>query len=181
MPSPHHAGRAGDAHGAPDIFAHYDSKLQEFLDFVLSQYVKEGVEDLEQEKLGKLLELKYHNINDAAAALGGVPIIRDTFIGFQQYLYEQPGLAPKVSAGFPAGGAALRQALHFLTRVAYHRPLCGFGAPRVLPQAISRNVVVPTCPPCALRANHLAPKVTRDGTLLIEFQINPAISFDNSC
>jgi hypothetical protein len=26
------------------IFAHYDSKLQEFLDFVLSQYVKEGVD-----------------------------------------------------------------------------------------------------------------------------------------
>ena len=74
-----------------DIFAHYDSKLQEFLDFVLSQYVKEGVEDLEQEKLGKLLELKYHNINDAAAALGGVPIIRDTFVGFQRYLYERRG------------------------------------------------------------------------------------------
>jgi type I restriction enzyme, R subunit len=74
-----------------DIFAHYDSKLQEFLDFVLSQYVKEGVEDLEQEKLSKLLELKYHNINDAAAALGGVPIIRDTFVGFQQYLYERRG------------------------------------------------------------------------------------------
>jgi hypothetical protein len=55
------------------------------------RYVKEGVEDLDQEKLGKLLELKYHNINDAAAALGGVPVIRDTFIGFQQYLYEHRG------------------------------------------------------------------------------------------
>ena len=76
--------RAGD-----DTARHH--KLQEFLDFVLSQYVKEGVEDLEQEKLGKLLELKYHNINDAAAALGGVPIIRDTFVDFQRYLYERRG------------------------------------------------------------------------------------------
>ncbi len=70
------------------IVARYDSKLQAFLDFVLSQYVKQGVEELDQDKLGKLLELKYHSINDAAAALGGVPIIRDTFVGFQQYLYE---------------------------------------------------------------------------------------------
>lgn len=70
------------------ILARYDSMLQAFLDFVLSQYVTQGVEELDQEKLGKLLELKYHSINDAAAALGGVPVIRDTFVGFQQYLYE---------------------------------------------------------------------------------------------
>ncbi|MGH6936674.1 MAG: type I restriction-modification enzyme R subunit C-terminal domain-containing protein [Methylocella sp.] len=70
------------------IFAHYEAKLQAFLDFVLAQYVKQGVEELDQEKLPKLLELKYHSANDAAAALGGVPVIRDTFVGFQQYLYE---------------------------------------------------------------------------------------------
>jgi len=27
-------------------------------------------------------------VNEAAAELGGVPVIRDTFIGFQQYLYD---------------------------------------------------------------------------------------------
>jgi type I restriction enzyme R subunit len=70
------------------ILARYGSKLQAFLDFVLSQYVKQGVEELDQDKLSKLLELKYHSINDAAAALGGVPTIRDTFVGFQQYLYQ---------------------------------------------------------------------------------------------
>jgi type I restriction enzyme R subunit len=71
-----------------DIFSRYDSRLQAFLDFVLGQYVKEGVGELDQEKLGNLLELKYHTIDDAAAQLGGVPTIRDTFIGFQQYLYQ---------------------------------------------------------------------------------------------
>jgi type I restriction enzyme, R subunit len=70
------------------ILAHYDEKLQAFLDFVLAQYIKQGVEELDQEKIGKLLELKYQSINDAAAALGGVPVIGDTFIGFQQYLYQ---------------------------------------------------------------------------------------------
>jgi hypothetical protein len=44
-----------------DIFAHYDEKLRAFLDFVLAQYIKQGVDELGQEKLPKLLELKYHS------------------------------------------------------------------------------------------------------------------------
>ena len=36
-----------------DIFSRYDPKLQAFLDFVLAQYVKQGVEELDQEKLGQ--------------------------------------------------------------------------------------------------------------------------------
>jgi type I restriction enzyme R subunit len=71
-----------------NILGHYDSKLQAFLDFVLAQYVKQGVGELDQEKLGDLLQLKYHTVMDAADQLGGVPAIRDTFIGFQQYLYD---------------------------------------------------------------------------------------------
>jgi type I restriction enzyme R subunit len=70
-----------------DIFSRYDEKLQAFLDFVLGQYVKQGVGELDQEKLGVLLQLKYHTIDDAASQLGSVPLIRDTFLGFQQHLY----------------------------------------------------------------------------------------------
>jgi type I restriction enzyme, R subunit len=73
------------------IFTQYDGKLQAFLDFVLAQYINQGVAELDQEKLGHLLELKYHTVSDAAATLGGIPVIRDTFVGFQQYLYERPG------------------------------------------------------------------------------------------
>jgi len=69
------------------IFSRYDGKLQAFLDFVLGQYVAEGVGELDQEKLGALLQLKYHTIDDAASQLGSVPLIRDTFLGFQQHLY----------------------------------------------------------------------------------------------
>ncbi len=69
------------------IFARYEPKLQAFLDFVLSQYVKEGVGELDQAKLPHLLELKYRAISDAAAQLGGVAHIRDAFIGFQRHLY----------------------------------------------------------------------------------------------
>jgi type I restriction enzyme, R subunit len=71
-----------------EIFQRYDKKLQQFLDFVLAQYVEQGVEELDQEKLASLLVLKYHSIPDAIDQLGDVPVIRDTFVGFQQYLYE---------------------------------------------------------------------------------------------
>ena len=71
------------------ILSRYDDKLQAFLDFVLAQYVKQGVEELDQEKLAGLLQLKYHSVADAADQLGGVLVIRDTFIGFQQYLYQE--------------------------------------------------------------------------------------------
>jgi type I restriction enzyme R subunit len=70
-----------------NIFSRYDGKLQSFLDFVLGQYVAQGVGELDQDKLGALLQLKYHTIDDAASQLGSVPVIRDTFLGFQQHLY----------------------------------------------------------------------------------------------
>jgi type I restriction enzyme, R subunit len=72
-----------------DIFSRYDVTLQAFLDFVLSQYVRQGVGELDQEKLGALIQLKYHTIDDAASQLGGVQIIRNTFVGFQRYLYDE--------------------------------------------------------------------------------------------
>lgn len=75
-----------------NIFAHYgDEKLRAFLDFVLSEYVKEGVGELDQSKLTPLLELKYRAVSDAARELGGIANIRDTFIGFQKYLYADAG------------------------------------------------------------------------------------------
>ena len=71
-----------------DIFERYDGKLRAFLDFVLAQYVSQGVEELGQEKLGNLLELKYHSIDDAIAQLGETSAISGAFLGFQQYLYS---------------------------------------------------------------------------------------------
>ena len=79
------------------IFSHYDAKLQTFLDFVLFQYVKEGVGELDQAKLPHLLELKYRAINDAAAELGSVAEIREAFIGFQAHLYAHNSHKPSSS------------------------------------------------------------------------------------
>ena len=71
------------------IFSRYVGKQQEFLDFVLEQYVKAGVGELDRAKLPQLLELKYHAIRDAVAELGSVGSISEVFIGFQEYLYAR--------------------------------------------------------------------------------------------
>ena len=67
---------------------HFNDRQQVFLDFVLAQYVTQGVEELDTDKLTPLLRLKYNNaISDAVADLGGTAQIRTMFTGFQQYLY----------------------------------------------------------------------------------------------
>ena len=69
-----------------EISTHFNSKQQVFLDFVLSHYVKVGVEELEQDKLSPLLKLKYHDsIADAVADLGKPEEIGQVFAGFQKY------------------------------------------------------------------------------------------------
>jgi type I restriction enzyme, R subunit len=72
-----------------EISSHFNNKQQVFLDFVLSQYVKVGVEELAQDKLSPLLKLKYHDaIADAVADLGKPEEIGKFFAGFQKYLYQ---------------------------------------------------------------------------------------------
>ena len=57
---------------------------------MLAQYVKVGVGELDEEKLGPLLKLKYHDsIADAIADLGQPEQIREVFAGFQKYLYQE--------------------------------------------------------------------------------------------
>ncbi|WP_372879539.1 EcoAI/FtnUII family type I restriction enzme subunit R [Spongiibacter marinus] len=62
---------------------------QEFIDFILEKYVQDGVGELSAQKMRSLLELKYNTISDAAAILGPPAEIRETFVGFQRYLYER--------------------------------------------------------------------------------------------
>jgi type I restriction enzyme R subunit len=65
----------------------YDPKQQAFLNFVLDQYVRDGVGELDDEKLPELLELRYKALADAKRELGDVGEIRNAFIEFQQHLY----------------------------------------------------------------------------------------------
>ncbi len=73
-----------------EISTHFNTKQSVFLDFVLSQYVQVGVDELAKEKLTPLLKLKYHNaLADAVADLGKPEEISKVFVGFQKYLYAE--------------------------------------------------------------------------------------------
>jgi type I restriction enzyme R subunit len=72
------------------ISTHFNARQQVFLDFVLSHYVAQGVDELDQAKLRPLLLLKYHDsITDAVADLGKPEEIGKVFSSFQRYLYEE--------------------------------------------------------------------------------------------
>ncbi len=71
------------------IFESLDEKQKEFLGFVLSKYEEKGVEELDEEKLPVLLNLKYHAIANAEQLLGNVENIRSIFFAFQKSLYAK--------------------------------------------------------------------------------------------
>ena len=79
------ADRAAVAHAAATT--EFTDKQQGFVAFVLSHYVKQGVDELDPEKLSPLLQLKYRALNDAFAELGKPDQVRRVFVGFQRHLY----------------------------------------------------------------------------------------------
>ncbi len=70
------------------IFSALTNEQKAFVEFVLSQYIETGVEELDQEKLPHLLNLKYKAIEDAKEILGTIESIRNMFIDFQKHLYQ---------------------------------------------------------------------------------------------
>jgi type I restriction enzyme R subunit len=66
----------------------FSDRQQAFIDFVLAQYVQQGVDELDAEKLSPLLRLRYKALNDAFAELGKPDQVRQMFVGFQRHLYE---------------------------------------------------------------------------------------------
>jgi type I restriction enzyme R subunit len=78
-------------HAKDNIHQHFSDKQSAFVDFVLGQYIKQGVDELSQEKLKDLLGLKYQSIHDATSELGSTSEIRQLFVKFQKYLYLPNG------------------------------------------------------------------------------------------
>lgn len=80
------------AHAQKLIRVHFGDRQRQFIDFVLSHYVAEGVEELDTNKLSPLLRLKYHDsIADALEDLGEPDEINRAFVGFQKFLYQPTG------------------------------------------------------------------------------------------
>ena len=76
-------------HAKPAINQHYTEYHQQaFINFILKRYINEGVTELSVGKMKSMIELKYNTISDATIELGSPTVIRDMFVGFQQYLYR---------------------------------------------------------------------------------------------
>ncbi len=72
-----------------DILDGLQEKQREFVQFVLAKYQERGVEELDEEKLPNLLNLKYKAIYNAEKLLGNVDSIRSVFFNFQKVLYTK--------------------------------------------------------------------------------------------
>ncbi len=81
------------------ILASYGANQRDFLAFVLDHYIRQGVEELAEEKLPILIALKYKAVRDAIDELGEAAAIREVFIGFQKHLYaRQPNAGGRAGA-----------------------------------------------------------------------------------
>jgi type I restriction enzyme R subunit len=77
-------------HAKTEVDERLDGKQRAFVEFVLGQYVAQGVDELDLEKLPALLRLKYQGaIADAIADLGSPDDIRRLFAEFQRFLYQE--------------------------------------------------------------------------------------------
>ena len=65
------------------------ARQQEFVRYVISLYLREGVEELGTSKLPELLKMQYGSLQDGIAALGGLDIAKNTFYSFQRRLYAE--------------------------------------------------------------------------------------------
>ena len=71
------------------IFDNYNSRQNAFIEFVLRQYINNGVSELSDERIGDLVNLKYGSPANAQLELGKTSEIRRVFCDFQQYLYKK--------------------------------------------------------------------------------------------
>lgn len=74
-------------HAKIHIYPYLSEKQRDFIDFVLHQYVHTGVSELDIEKLPLLMQMKFGTPVEGIQELGGVEAAKNTFIGFQKYLY----------------------------------------------------------------------------------------------
>ena len=72
------------------ITAGFDEKLAAFLDYVLAQYVRHDVDELEPARLSHLIQLKEGDMVAGARTLGGVPAVQAAFRQAQARLYAEP-------------------------------------------------------------------------------------------
>ena len=70
-----------------NIYTFLNESQRSFVDFVLRNYVQEGVDELDIGKLSSALTSKYGSVYEGQKQLGDVEEIKKVFVDFQQHLY----------------------------------------------------------------------------------------------
>ena len=74
---------------AEDNIYNFINKDQvDFIRFVLNNYIKEGIDELDISNLSTIINSKYGSINEAQKELGSSSEIKEAFTDFQKYLYQ---------------------------------------------------------------------------------------------
>jgi type I restriction enzyme R subunit len=63
-------------------------KQKDFINFILNNYIREGIDELDLKKLPTAIRSKYNTIEDARKILGKEEEINKVFIDFQKHLYD---------------------------------------------------------------------------------------------
>ena len=63
------------------------AQQQDFIKYVITLYIREGIEELGTSKLPEILKMKYGSVEDGTLAIGGSDVAKNTFYGFQKSLY----------------------------------------------------------------------------------------------
>ncbi len=71
-----------------NIYSFLTQRQREFIDFILKNYIEEGVDELDISKLGVSVTAKYGSIFEGQKQLGDVVEIKRVFVDFQKHLYE---------------------------------------------------------------------------------------------
>ena len=71
------------------IEKHHNEKAKEFIEFILERYKKDGVKELDEDKLGKLVDLSgLGSVREVANNFGGIPQMRDEYFELQREIYR---------------------------------------------------------------------------------------------
>ena len=71
------------------IEKYHNEKAKEFLEFILERYKKDGVKELDEDKLGKLVDLSgLGSVREVANNFGGIAQMRDEYFLLQREIYK---------------------------------------------------------------------------------------------
>jgi type I restriction enzyme R subunit len=67
---------------------YHDDKAKEFIEFILERYNKDGVKELDEDKLSSLIKLSGIDRGELKEAFGGAGEIREGYFGLQREIYK---------------------------------------------------------------------------------------------